>query len=658
VARTAIAFYFSAIQNQALGLKRDGAFISASEFVAREALSNKSHEIPQSEYTRRLRERQCQLADIRKLHQRLWTYLVVIALVGIAFAFVAMSLHLASAIWILLPAVVASSIIQSLTKNARLHGRVQRMVTFYESGVARLSNRWQGRGIDGDEFRPDNHPYAADLDLFGEGSLFELLCTARSGIGRAMLAKWLLHPADCAVVMERQAAVAELRDKLDLQEEWASVEGGALDQTGSSVRGWMEAPAILFPFYARALAVILPACLIFLSLLAVAGTFGRTWPWAMAIPVGLEASLAALVLKKTRLTTANLALPSFELALLVPLLSRFETLHFQSPLLESLQLQLAVSSGRPSKQIHLLRGWAWLLGLRQYEYFALLVSPLLWGTNFAICIERWRQRNRDGMALWLDSLGQFEALLCLARHYYENPDHTFALLKPGSDPLFQADALGHPLLDHLTCIRCDLRLDSQSTQLIMMSGSNMSGKSTLLRSVGLNLVLAFAGAPIRASQLHISPFQIGCSISVRDSLLQEKSRFQAEVERLKWILDLSTRNNVLFLLDEMLGGTNSADRLFGARAVIEQLVANGAVGIVTTHDLALTEVVKTLDGHAINVHFEEHYENGEMRFDYRMRPGVLTRTNGVNIMAALGLLQLPKAGVTDGETPNSRPSRD
>jgi DNA mismatch repair ATPase MutS len=177
---------------------------------------------------------------------------------------------------------------------------------------------------------------------------------------------------------------------------------------------------------------------------------------------------------------------------------------------------------------------------------------------------------------------------------------------------------------------------------MIASGSNMAGKSTLLRSVGLNSVLALAGGPVRAARLQISRLQIGCSIAVQDSLLRGKSRFQAEVERLTWILNLSHTNNVLFLLDEILGGTNSADRLFGARAVVERLAANGAIGIVTTHDLALTEVATTLDGRAINVHFEEYYENGEMRFDYQMRPGVLTRTNGVNVMAALGLLSSPK----------------
>ena len=268
----------------------------------------------------------------------------------------------------------------------------------------------------------------------------------------------------------------------------------------------------------------------------------------------------------------------------------------------------------------------------------MLVSPFLWGTNLAILAERWRQKNRPSLDRWLESLGQFEALLCLARYHYENPDHVFAVIKDDSSTLFEAEGMGHPLLDRRACVRCDVQLDAQGTQLIMVSGSNMSGKSTLLRSVGLNAVLAMAGAPVRATRLNMSPLKIGCSIGVQDSLLQAKSRFQAEVERLTLVLDLSRMNNLLFLLDEVLGGTNSADRLFGARALIQQLMASGAVGVVTTHDLALTEMAKDFEGRAINVHFEEHYRDGEMRFDYRMRRGVLARTNGINVMAALGLL--------------------
>jgi hypothetical protein len=559
-----------------------------SKSAGQEVSNVASYETPESEYVRRLQTRQRQLASVEKLHRRLWTYL--------------------------LPSVVALRIFWALGRNARLHRGVGRIVGFCELGIARLRNQWQGRGTGGEELRPATHAFASDLDLFGTGSLFELLCTARTGIGRAMLANWLLNPALAEEIAERQAAIIELR----------------------GAREWVQAPAITIPFYARALAALLPICAIILALLGGAGIWGPGPVWAVAVPIALEALLAMLLRKKTRLITSNLVLPLFELEFLTPLLLCLGEQCFQCPLLKSLQLEASI--GGPSKRIRLLHVWGWLLHLRQFEYFAVLASPFLWGTNLAILIERWRQRNHAELAQWLSSLGQFEALLCLARYYYENPDHTFAGLKGESPALFEAEDLGHPLLDRQTCVRCDVRLGADKTQLMVVSGSNMSGKSTLLRSVGLNTVLAMAGAPVRATRFQISRLLIGCSIAVHDSLLTAKSRFHAEVERLTGILTLSRTNNLLFLLDEVLGGTNSADRLFGVRAVIEQLLASGAVGIVTTHDLALTEVANDLDGRAINVHFEEHYKDGEMRFDYRMRPGVLTRTNGINVMAALGLL--------------------
>lgn len=613
------------------------------------ALPDTPSQTPESEYSFRLGKRRKQLAAVRALHRRLWVYLIVAALAGIVILFASFSWHVISTVWVLLPSVGMLSIIHSLINNAGTHSRVQRIVSFYELGVTRLQHQWQGQGIDGREFLPEDHAYASDLDLFGTGSLFELLCTARTGIGRATLAKWLLKPAECKEAIGRQVAVAELRDMLDLREYWASVGREALGQVASSgsVRDWADAPGVAFPSLVQALTIALPICLIGFALFAQIGLCGHNWLLVIAVCIGLEALLAAVFLKKTRLTTANLLVPSFELALLVPLLEHLEKTEFQCPLLRSLHVHLAVSSGCASKQIRILKIYTWLLNLRQIDYFAALASLVLWGTNLAILIERWRARNRQALVTWLDCIGQFEALLSLARYSFENPDHTFAVLKSSNSPLFQAEALGHPLVDRKTCVRSDLRLDAQGIQLIMVSGSNMSGKSTLLRSVGINTVLAFAGAPVRAARLVISPLQIGCSIAVRDSLRHEKSQFQAEVERLKWIRSLSRSNNLLFLLDEILGGTNSKDRFWGARAVIEQLIASGAIGVVTTHDLILTEVVKGLDGRAINVHFEEHYENGEMRFDYRMRPGVLTRTNGLNIMAALGLFSSSHASELD-----------
>src|SRR5215471_14534353 len=340
----------SVLQTRLLGLEGDDVIMRNSEFGRRNNagayayVANTPLQVPENEYALRLGARQQQLTAVRALHQRLWAYLAVVALAGIVIAFTTLSLPLISTLWIVLPAVVMLSIIRSLTKNARTHSRVQRIVSFYELGVARLRHQWQGRGISGKEFLPKNHVYASDLDLFGTGSLFELLCTARTGVGRAVLAEWLLNPAECNEAVERQIAVAELRDMIDLREDWASVGGNALDQVSSSaVQDWAEAPSVTFPFYVQALAIGLPICLIAMSIFAHMGLFGDNWLWVIAAPIVLEALLAAVFLKKTRLTAANLVLPSFELALIVPLLDRLEKENFQCSLLKSLHSRLTTS---------------------------------------------------------------------------------------------------------------------------------------------------------------------------------------------------------------------------------------------------------------------------------------------------------------------------
>ena len=272
---------------------------------------------------------------------------------------------------------MAVSIGRSLARNSSTHGRVQRIVNFYELGVARLHHQWQARGISGKEFEPESHPYSRDLDLFGTGSIFELLCTARTRIGREVLASWLLKPAECEEIRQRQTAVAELRDLLDVQEDWAATEGRALEEAGRSVRDWVDDPPAISSSYARALAIALPISLVVASFLVVIGAFGHHWLWAIGGPVVLEGVLAIRLLKQTRMTETNLSLPSFELALIVPLLHFLESASFTCSLLKSLQSQLTISSKYPSKRIRVLRLYAWLLNLRKIEPVQLLFAPFL-----------------------------------------------------------------------------------------------------------------------------------------------------------------------------------------------------------------------------------------------------------------------------------------
>jgi DNA mismatch repair ATPase MutS len=257
-------------------------------------------------------------------------------------------------------------------------------------------------------------------------------------------------------------------------------------------------------------------------------------------------------------------------------------------------------------------------------------------SQLAVAIDRWHASYGTAVGEWLRVVGELEALAALATYAYEHPSDPFPVFAEGT--LFDAAALGHPLLSEAVSVRNDVLLGGGGPRVLIVSGSNMSGKSTLLRAIGVNVVLAQAGAPVRAASLRLSPLAIGATLRVEDSLQAGQSRFYAEILRIRAIVERA-RGPVpaLFLLDEILHGTNSYDRRIGAEAIIRALVGAGAIGLVTTHDLALTELAATLGAAAANVHFEDRLENGVMVFDYRMRPGVVEHSNALALMRAVGL---------------------
>ena len=250
------------------------------------------------------------------------------------------------------------------------------------------------------------------------------------------------------------------------------------------------------------------------------------------------------------------------------------------------------------------------------------------------------QRARFGRKIedWLRGLGEMEALSSLAGYAFERPSDPFPLLLPESAPAWiEAEGLGHPLIPDMRSVRNDILLDSNH-RLLVISGSNMSGKSTLLRAVGVNLVLAMAGGPVRARQLCLTPLPIGASIRTVDSLHEGFSRFYAEITRLRQITQLADPNGrLLFLADELLQGTNSHDRRIGAAFVVKMLLNRGAMGLITTHDLALTRIVEEVKPCGANFHFEDQFIDGRMSFDYRLRPGIVEKSNALALMRSIGL---------------------
>jgi hypothetical protein len=411
-----------------------------------------------------------------------------------------------------------------------------------------------------------------------------------------------------------------------------------------SLAAWGSAPAVLR-------SRLIPAAA---GLLAVAAVVSLVLWWAGAVslaPVAacLAAELAFALPLRSRVlhVIGAVGAASHELAVLSHILSLLEREPFASPRLKELGSLLASDGVPPSRRIATLRRLIDLLDARRNQLFMPVSCLLLWGTQFAHAIESWRVAAGPAVARWLAVVGEFEALAALAGYAWEHPEDPFPEIAGlTSGPRFDAEALGHPLIPRKTCVRNDVRLGGEHPRALVVSGSNMSGKSTLLRTVGVNTVLALAGAPVCARRLVLTPLAVGATLRVQDSLQTGTSRFYAEITRLRAIVDLAQGSlPPLFLLDEMLNGTNSHDRRVGAEAVLRWLIAHGAIGLVTTHDLALSQIADALAPRAANVHFEDHLEDGRMRFDYVCRPGIMTRSNALALMRAVGLDVGPEQGL-------------
>ena len=373
---------------------------------------------------------------------------------------------------------------------------------------------------------------------------------------------------------------------------------------------------------------------VFFALGGFSGVGVTAGPFLVAVLA--EMILGFTVRPKVREVTEAVSAPAHELRMLALLLEQLEKERFTSARLMRLAGELKIEGTTASRRIKRLTRLIELLDSSENMFFRPVAHLLLWNAQFAMAVEAWRIDCGPQIGKWIAAAGEFEALCSLSAYGFERPDATFPQLEL-SGPVFDADALRHPLIPAGAAVANDVRL-GKGARLWIVSGSNMSGKSTLMRAVGLNTVLAWAGAPVACARLSISPLRIGASMSTHDSLADNRSRFYAEISRLRDVVELARSGHpTLFLLDELLSGTNSHDRRIGAEAVVRGLVERGAIGMVSTHGLALAEIVSTLDGRAANVHFEDHIEGGEIRFDFRLREGVVTRSNALELMRAVGL---------------------
>jgi hypothetical protein len=552
-----------------------------------------------------------------------------------------------------------------------VHRRVRRaerwestLASLAREGVCRLDSDWSGLASalpaaeGAAEQEPADHPYAADLNVLGRMSLARLAGPVTSERGRAILRSWLLEADEIPAVEARQGAVRELAGSPELRTTFsalgrldgpASLEGlerfftWAEGETWSTSRRWLQLSAWGLP----------P-----ILVLGLVGYFAYGWlPWWIA-PAVAHFVILRRNAPHLRRAFSESVLGGPPLKALVPQLDLLGGLDWSDPTLMALGGRLG--RGENSALIHLERLSRLLDSVesRRNAFYATAAPLLLLDVHLGVALDRWRARHGAAARDWLEALGEWEALSALATLAYDHPDWAFPRFVAGGAPELTARGLGHPLLPPVECVRNDVSVGPQGT-FLFVTGSNMSGKSTLLRALGANAVLAGTGAPVCAEALSLPPVRVHTSMRIEDSLGEGISLFMAELLRIKGVVDAAsaakgTGRPVLYLLDEILHGTNTAERRIAARGVVRHLLASDAIGAVSSHDLTLAEAPDlSAAGHA--VHFREEVGGGigpgasaTLTFDYRLREGLATTRNALKLLDAVGLGGLEGLNVEEG----------
>lgn len=539
-----------------------------------------------------------------------------------------------------------------VVRHARIEERAawhDAVVTVNRRAMARVERRWDG--LPPGDLPADldlaSHPYAQDLDLFGRASLFRWLGPAATAGGSTRLASWLLAPAEPGEIRARQAAVVELAPRLDWREQVAAhgvLAGGGQDPGARTFLAWAEGPGAVGTRESllRAVVLLLTGAIWTLIALHATGVVAEPF-WAFPLIAGMILSFGMTNTIQSSFERAGAGQRT--LGRYAALLDDATAPRFESPWLQSAQGRLtAEGTAAPACMRRLIR----ILGFAELRTgAALLHFPIqaltLWDFHVLFALERWRRGIGHAVRGWFDALADLDAAAALAGVGHDHPGWAFPDV--AARPDYRATALGHPLIPGDRRVANDVQIGPSGT-LLLVTGSNMSGKSTLLRAAGLNAVLAQAGGCVCAESLELPPCDLQTSIRVQDSLELGLSYFMAALARLKGVVDAAEHKRedrrVLYLLDEILQGTNSAERDIAVRAVARHLLDAGAIGAMTTHDLNLAGE-EPLKSSAQLIHFTEIVdEQGVMRFDYRLREGLATSRNALRLMQLIGISTRPE----------------
>jgi hypothetical protein len=543
-----------------------------------------------------------------------------------------------------LPVFVFFIVILVFSMLVRQQNRFEKTLNYYRDLAVVYKNEADSMAVrgniysEGAEWMDDTHPYTSDLDIFGSRSLYELINRCATISGNAILAGWLIKRAAAPVIRERQAAIAELALKEDWRHHFQALLLFCRQEKVDHVQnllGYLKlAPAgqsQLIRFYVR----WIPG--IFLAVAFVA------WFYPVVMLVLIALGIVNLLL--TQSYSSLIAKADAQIGKVSRTLDRFSEAivairseEWDSPFNRRLAARLeGDQQGELAKQIKRLALLINQLALGMSSVGPVLNFIMIWNIRHFFVIEDWKKTNKMNLQGAFDVIANFEALISLSSLRSNYPEWTFPEVDEQEKYTLSAEALGHPLIPLEQRIDNDYRLDNE-LKIDIITGSNMAGKSTFLRTLGINTVLALSGAPVCARQMRVSPMLIFSYMRIKDSLNENTSTFKAELDRLQSLLGvLGKEDKVFFLIDEMLRGTNSVDKYLGSKAVIEKLIAQKAVGIIATHDLQIADLEKKYPEYIRNYYFDIQVAGAEMKFDYKLKKGECKTFNASILLERLGI---------------------
>jgi len=598
-------------------------------------LANKRNSIKetyQSRYDRFTLEYEKVNKKIRNISVlRISTFIIGVILIYLASSFSA--LHVIIVIAIFIPTFIASVVWHAKTHQER--DEIKRLQNINKNELEALNGKY-GQFDGGKEFHDDDHHFAGDLDIYGPGSIFQYLNRTSTIIGKDKLAGWFLNPEkDIDVISTRQKAVTDLDGKLDWRQKFQSV-GMWISESKEDKQGifnWLKMPTDFQKSIFTFLIYSMPFISTFVLVMLIMGNINfQLFIIYLLIPLGIAFSQVRKIQTKHELVSRKSEL----LHKYSKLIGLIESEKFDSTILAGHQKRL-ISEHHASEAIRKLSKIVNALDARLNIFGWLFLNYfILWDILQARRLEQWREANRDHVPVWFDVLSEIDALNSFGSFAYNHPD--FVLPEPLKNGFeLEAEHCGHPLINPE--VRVDNPIGFSSwDQFVIITGANMAGKSTYLRTVAVNFILAMTGAPVCARKFRFSPALVFTSIRTKDNLLQNESYFFAELKRLKAIIDeLENGNRLFIVLDEILKGTNSKDKQSGSKALLKQLIRYGASGLIATHDLALGDLIKEYPGNIRNMRFEVEIINDELEFDYKLKDGISRNLNATFLMKKMGI---------------------